>query len=261
MKWLITGLGGTLAPVLAREAASQDVEVIGWKRDEVPPEDIVASEAWLQAVRPDAIAHLGMGGPEWAGRLAGYASRHDLPFVFTSTAMVFHHVPDGPHAPQDARTAQDGYGCYKIACEDAVREAHAGASIVRIGWQIDPTQPGNNMLMALDQWQASQGRVGASRRWKPACSFMADTAQALADLLRQPVAGIVHLDSNAEEAHSFLDIVLALQATFDRPHWRVQPLDDYVHDQRLVGAGPRFAQLAKHLPHLTTPAHPPACAG
>jgi dTDP-4-dehydrorhamnose reductase len=142
-----------------------------------------------------------------------------------------------------------------------VRSAHAGATIARIGWQIDPTQPGNNMLMALDQWQASQGHVGASRRWKPACSFMADTAQALADLLRQPVAGIVHLDSNAEEAHSFLDIVLALQATFDRPHWRVQPLDDYVHDQRLVGAGPRFAQLARRLPHLTTPAHPPACAG
>ena len=247
MKWMITGLGGTLAPVLAREAASLGVEVIGWKRDEVPPEDIAASQAWLQAVRPDAIAHLGMGGPEWAGRLAAYAARHDLPFVFTSTAMVFHHVPDGPHAPQDARTAQDGYGQYKIACEDAVRSAHGGATIARIGWQIDPTQPGNNMLMALDQWQASQGHVGASRRWKPACSFMADTAQSLAGLLRRPVAGIVHLDSNADEGHSFLEIVLALRASFGRAHWLVQPQVDYVHDQRVLGGEARLAALSRRL--------------
>ena len=247
MKWLITGLGGTLAPVLAREAEGQGVEVIGWNREEVPPDDIAASQAWLKAAQPDAIAHLGMGSPEWAGRLAAYAARHDLPFVFTSTAMVFHHEPDGPHATHHTRTAQDGYGQYKIACEDAVREAHAGASIARIGWQIDPTQPGNNMLMALDQWQASQGRVAASRRWKPACSFMVDTAQALADLLRQPVGGVVHLDSNAEEGHSFLDIVLALQARFDRPHWLVQPQDDYVHDQRLVGGEMRLASLSRQM--------------
>ena len=247
MKWMITGLGGTLAPVLAREATSQGVQVIGWNRDEVPPEDIVASQAWLQAVQPDAIAHLGMGSPEWAGRLAAYASSRDLPLVFTSSAMVFHHEPDGPHAPHDTRTAQDGYGRYKIACEDAVLAAHPGATIARIGWQIDPTQPGNNMLMALDQWQASQGRVAASRRWKPACSFMADTAQALAGLLRRPVAGIVHLDSNAEEGLSFLEIVLALQAAFGRGHWLVQPHDDYVHDQRLVGGVAPLAALSHRM--------------
>ena len=40
-----TGLGGTLAPVLAREAESQGVEVIGWKRDEVSPDDLAASQA------------------------------------------------------------------------------------------------------------------------------------------------------------------------------------------------------------------------
>ena len=219
MKWLITGLGGTLAPVLAREAASQDVEVIGWKRDEVPPEDIVASEAWLQAVRPDAIAHLGMGSAEWAGRLAGYAAGQGLPFVFTSTAMVFHHEPDGPHAPGDARNAQDGYGQYKRTCEDAVLAAHPGASVVRIGWQIDPRQPGNNMLMALDQWQDTQGRV----------------------------AGVLHLDSNAQEGHSFLEIVHALKQAFGRDHWDIQAHEDYVHDQRLVGSPARVPALSGRL--------------
>ena len=42
-----------------------------------------------------------------------------------------------------------------------------------------------------------------------ACSFMIDTAQALSGLLRRPVGGVVHLDNNADEGHSFLDIVLA----------------------------------------------------
>lgn len=253
MKWLITGLGGTLAPVLAREAEGQGVEVIGWNREEVPPDDIAASQAWLKAAQPDAIAHLGMGSPEWAGRLAAYAARHDLPFVFTSTAMVFHHESDGPHAPHHTRTAQDGYGQYKIACEDAVREAHPGATIARIGWQIDPTQPGNNMLMALDQWQASQGCVAASRRWRPACSFMADTAQALAGLLRRPVAGIVHLDSNADQGHSFLDITHALKHAFGRDGWNIRAHEDYVHDQRLAGGWPGFPQLAQRLAHLPAP--------
>lgn len=255
MKWLITGLNGTLAPVLAREAAAQGVEVLAWKRHEVPPDDDAAAGAWLQAARPDAIAHLGMGSADWAGRLARHAAQHELPFVFTSTAMVFHHEPDGPHAPGDPRTALDDYGRYKIACEDAVLGAHPGASIVRIGWQIDPSQPGNNMLMALDQWQASQGEVGASRRWKPACSFMADTAQALAGLLRQPVAGVVHLDSNAQEGHSFWDIVVALQAAFGRSHWHVRAHDDYVHDQRLLQATPCLPALSRR---LVLPAAPEA---
>ena len=247
MKWLVTGLNGTLAPVLARKAAAQGVDVLAWNRHEVPPDDEAAAQAWLQASRPDAIAHLGMGSAEWAGRLALHAARHDLPFVFTSTAMVFHHEPDGPHAPGDARTALDDYGRYKIACEDAVRTAHPGASIARIGWQIDPAQPGNNMLMALDQWQASQGQVGASRRWKPACSFMADTAPALAALLRRPVPGVVHLDSNAAHGHSFLDIVLALRAAFGRDHWVVQANDDYVHDQRLVDGQPLLPPMSSRL--------------
>ena len=247
MKWLITGLNGTLAPVLARQAAGHGVQVLAWRREEVPPEDEAASQDWLHAQRPDAIAHLGMGSAEWAGRLAGYAAGQGLPFVFTSTAMVFHHEPDGPHAPGDARNAQDGYGQYKRGCEDAVLAAHPGASVVRIGWQIDPRQPGNNMLMALDQWQATQGRVAASSRWKPACSFMQDTAAALAGLLLQPVAGVLHLDSNAQEGHSFLEIVHALKQAFGRDHWDIQANEDYVHDQRLVGSPARVPALSERL--------------
>lgn len=250
MKWLITGLNGTLAPVLARHAAALGIEVLAWDRNRLPPDDVAAADAWLRQERPDAIAHLGMGSAEWAGRLARHAAEHGKPLVFTSTAMVFHHQPDGPHAVDDDRNAQDGYGQYKRACEDAVLASHPGASVVRIGWQIDPVQPGNNMLMALDQWQATQGKVSASRAWKPACSFMADTAAALAQLLQQPVPGVTHVDSNADEGHDFAQIVRALKQEFRREAWDIQVHEDYAHDQRLRGGGARVPPLSGRLASL-----------
>jgi dTDP-4-dehydrorhamnose reductase len=254
MKWLITGLNGTLAPVLSRKAEELGIEVLAWDRNLLPPDDVAAVDAWLCRERPDAIAHLGMGSAEGAGRLARHAAEHGLPFVFTSTAMVFHHAPDGPHGVDDERNAQDDYGQYKRACEDAVLASHPGASVVRIGWQIDAVQPGNNMLMALDQWQASQGKVAASRAWKPACSFMSDTAAVLARLILQPVPGVSHVDSNADEGHDFAQIVRALKVQFGRDHWDIHVHEDYAHDQRLLGGGalvpPLSARLASLLPEV-----------
>lgn len=250
MKWLVTGLSGTLAPVLAQAAQAAGHEVVGWPRAQVPSDDLAASARWLRAARPDAIAHLGMGGVDWAALLARHAAETGAPFVFTSTAMVFHHLPDGPHAAGDARNAQDDYGRYKAACEDAVQGANAAASVVRLGWQIDPGRPGNNMLRALDDWQSREGRVQASRAWRPACSFMADTAAALVGLLSQPVPGVLHLDSNADEGHDFARIVRALQRAFARDAWNVAEHDDYVHDQRLLGGGARVPPLSARLPGL-----------
>ncbi len=252
MKWLITGLSGTLAPQLARVAAAAGVDVLGWDRGQVNPDDVDAGQAWLDGERPDAIAHLAMGSAGWAGRLAGYAADLDLPFVFTSTAMVFHHEPDGPHAVDAPRNAQDGYGRYKIACEDAVLAANPAACVTRIGWQIDPQQPGNNMLMALDDWQARDGRVAVSRAWRPACSFMADTAAVLAGLLRQPRPGVLHLDSNADEGHSFDRIVAALKLAHARHAWVLRQHDDYRHDQRLAGGAALMPPLSARLPSIAS---------
>ena len=251
MKLLITGLKGTLAPKLAAAATAAGHQVLGWDRQAVDPQQADAARRWLNDAAPDAIAHLAMGDAAWAALLAGHAAERGLPMVFTSTAMVFDHQPDGPHGLHDERTAKDDYGRYKIGCEDAVAVAHAAASIVRIGWQIDPEAPGNNMLMALDDWQRKEGRVAASRVWRPACSFMADTAQALLGLLtRTPVPGLVHLDSNAGEGHSFDLIVAALRQRFDREAWRIETHEDYRHDQRLLGGEALMPGLSERLPGL-----------
>lgn len=250
MRILITGLNGTLAPVLAQAALQAGHHVLGWDRHRVPPNKPVFGRAFLDAGAPDAIAHLATGDEAWAGWIAAWAAQRGVPFVFTSTAMVFHHEPDGPHAPGDERTARDDYGRSKIRCEDAVRAAHPGASVVRLGWQIDPARAGNNMLVQLDDWQRREGCVAASRAWKPACSFMEDTARALLALLQTPQPGVLHLDSNADEGHGFDRIVAALQQAFGRSAWQLRVHEDYRHDQRLAGGGARVPPLSEHLPLL-----------
>jgi dTDP-4-dehydrorhamnose reductase len=244
MRLLITGLSGTLAPVLARVARAQGHAVLGWDHRSLGFADARA----FTRLAPEAVAHLAMAGAAESAQLAALAAARGLPFLVTSTAMVFHHEPDGPHRPGDARTAQDGYGQSKIAMEDAVRAAHPGASIVRIGWQIDASASGNNMLAQLDRWQAEQGEVAASRAWIPACSFMDDTAAALLQLLARP--GTHHVDSNARDAWSFPELVAALRQRFARD-WRMREHADYHHDQRLLG-GPQdpdwVPRLSQRLP-------------
>lgn len=250
MKLLITGLNGTLAPKLAALARQRGHQVLGWDRQHIDPNDAAAAQAWLAEQRPDAIAHLAMGASDWAGLLAAYAAQQHIPMLFTSTAMVFDHEPDGPHQPNDLRTAKDEYGRYKIACEDAIAAANPAASIVRIGWQIDGEAAGNNMLMALDEWQHREGRVAASRAWLPACSFMADTAQALLQLLEAPMPGFIHLDSNALEGHSFDRVAAALREQFGREAWQIEVNEAYRHDQRLGGGGAAVPPLSARLPAL-----------
>jgi dTDP-4-dehydrorhamnose reductase len=242
MKILITGLNGTLAPRLAEAARAAGHEVIGWNRAAVDPDDEALSAAWLSAQSVDAVAHLGMASARFAGWLASRCHN----FLFTSTVMVFDHRPDGPHDVADARTSKDDYGRYKIECEDAVLMASPTPVIARIGWQIDLERPGNNMLLTLDDWQRREGRVAASRAWTPACSFMADTAQALLGLLTRPLPGVHHLDSNAHEAWRFDELARALAREFGRD-WRVEPNEDYRHDQRLVGGASGLPPLSARL--------------
>jgi dTDP-4-dehydrorhamnose reductase len=239
MNLLLTGLTGTLGPIVSTAATRRGWQVTGWDRHRVPPAIPDACRKYLDDVSPDAIVHLAMGEESWAGFLAEYANAVEVPFVFTSTAMVFDHEPDGPHAPGDARTAKDEYGRYKMRCEDAVLAANPAAMVVRIGWQIHADAHGhargNNMLAHLDAQQRNDGRIVASTRWRPACSFMEDTAEVLWGLLERPVSGVVHVDSNAIEGQSFDRIVGALKRTFGRGDWVIVAEEGYRHDQRLIG--------------------------
>ena len=236
--WLVTGLRGTVAPKVAARVAEVGGEVAAWDRDAVPVDDVGAGAAFLASVRPAGFFHLGMGAEEWAGRLASYARDRRVPFVYTSSVSVFGDAPgdpDGPFRPQDEPTATDDYGRYKARCERAVRAAYEDAVIARIGWQADPDGLGNNMVAQLAaQARASGGTIRASRLWRPATSWMSDTAVALVDLAASGRTGVVHLDSNATDGWAYPEIVRYV-ARLTGHDWTVEEHEELDHDSRLVG--------------------------
>ena len=249
MRILVTGLRGTLAPVIARVFDARGAACVGWDRSLVPIDDPDAVRRELAERKLDAICHLALGSEAWAVALAESAAGRGIPFVFTSTAMVFEASVAGGHRRDDPRKGVDEYGRYKIRCEDAIAAANPRATIVRIGWQIDPVPTGNNMLAQLDRQQIEHGRIEASSAWVPACSFMEDTAQALWELVATPQPGVIHLDSNAEEGHTFDAIVRALAQRFERSDWSIVTHEEYRHDQRLRGET-RLPPLSSRLPSL-----------
>ncbi|WP_139806488.1 sugar nucleotide-binding protein [Deinococcus hopiensis] len=250
MRLLMTGLNGTLGPKVARVFEQHGATCIGWNRLQTPPDDEAAGQAYLHGLSPDAIVHLAMGSEAWAARLARYAATSRIPFAFTSSVMVFEENPDGPHQLADAPTPSGEYGQYKMRCEQAILSANPQATVARIGWQIDPEATGNNMLAQLDGWQRDKGEVSASRLWRPACSFMEDTAAALWTLIHSPQAGVVHLDSNARHGYTFDQVALALAARFERD-WNVVPTEAFRRDQRLIGSEELMLDLAVQLPTLS----------
>jgi dTDP-4-dehydrorhamnose reductase len=236
---LITGLSGTLAPHVANRFQQAGHEIVAWDRGQLDPNaadgDIIVRH--IEALKVDGIVHVGMGAEAWAAAMARHMGERGLPFVFTSTALVFDEKPNGPHHIQDERSARDDYGRYKIRCEDAILAANPSAVIARFGYQIDETtRTGNNMVAHLFA-QAEAGPIRASQSWVPATSFMADTARGLEALFtlaqRGQASGVHHLDSNIRTALTYPEIVARI-ATRLNQNWVIERTDDYVHDQRLI---------------------------
>ena len=241
----MSGMSGTVAPRLAEHARDGGHEVLAWRRDEFSPDDPDACRGHLADSRPDAILHMAFGPESWAALLAEYAGDHSIPFVFTSTAMVFATRPDGPYTITSPRTADEDYGRYKIRCEDAIWAANPDAMIARLGYQIDPDGRGNNMVAHADAEQARHGRVTARTRWLPACAFLDDTSAALLGLVDDPHPGLHHMDANARSAWSHAEILGRLATALGRT-WHLVDSDQPVHDQRLVDS-PLIAGLEHRL--------------
>ncbi|MCU0262383.1 MAG: NAD(P)-dependent oxidoreductase [Candidatus Nanopelagicales bacterium] len=245
MRILATGMSGTVAPRFAHHARIAGHDITAWNRERVSPDDPQACDRFLVDTRPDAIVHMAFGAEAWAGHLAGHARHRGIPFVFTSTTMVFAARPDGPYTITSPRTATDEYGAYKIRCEDAIWASNADAMVARLGYQIDPDGRGNNLVAHTDTQQARDGSVRGGRRWLPACAFLDDTAAALLSLVTDPEPGLHHLDSNARTAWSHADILTKLAATLGRT-WDIVETDDPEHDQRLLDS-PRMPGLDTRL--------------
>jgi dTDP-4-dehydrorhamnose reductase len=105
---------------------------------------------------------------------------------------------------------------------------------------------GNNMVQQLTDQHRQQGHINASELWTPAASLMSDTAAVTWGLLERGVQGIHHLDSNAESALNFVELVTMLAKALNHD-WKIHPNQDYKHDQRLVDPRVNMPSLKERL--------------
>ncbi|NDJ54656.1 MAG: sugar nucleotide-binding protein [Chloroflexi bacterium] len=245
MKALITGMNGAVGQALRAHLTANGVEVFGWDRRSVPPEDAAGAAALLREVQPDVLFHLATASQptgrdnegwlvnvEWSERLAALCQEIDCRFLFTSSVMVFSDDAPGPFTPQSVPDARAGYGYEKLQAEHRVRQVNPEAIVARLGWQIGTSAGSNNMIDFFETQMAQQGQVNASRRWLPACSFLDDTGAALKRLAFGSKPGDVYL-LNANLKWTFYQIAQALNRKHGG-HWTIVANDDFVYDQRML---------------------------
>jgi dTDP-4-dehydrorhamnose reductase len=259
MKVLVTGAHGTVGSRLCDFLQRQGVEVVRWARSHVPVDDYWAMEHFVRSVAPDVLFHLAAASSpsqrpddswrvnyEWTSELAWICRQVGVRFVFTSSVMVFTDGARGPFTPDSVPDATEGYGNEKRLAEARVFHQNPEARVARLGWQMDFGFSGNQMGAWLETRAREQGRVEASTRWYPACSFLDDTARALL-ALAWVEPGLYLLDAN--ERWTFHEIASALSA-WHSGRWRVEPSEHFVFDQRMRDERIRLPSLKTRLPDL-----------
>lgn len=262
MKAIVTGSRGTLGTILCAALEQRGWSVTRWDRAAVAIDDYAAMAEFVARERADTLFHLAAAaqpvgppvGPEqawrvnyeWTSELAWLCRQRALRFVFTSTVMVFTDAQPGPYTIASSPNAAHDYGMHKRRAEQRVFEQNPEARVARLGWQIGHDLRGNQMAAWLGDRVREQGRIEASLRWIPACSFVDDTIAALIDLAHAD-PGLYQIDGN--EGWSFYDLASALNARH-RAGWTIVPSFAWAYDQRMLDARIELPTLAERLPEL-----------
>lgn len=259
MKVLVTGLRGTVGRALEAELRAGGHEVVGWDRASVPIDRYHEMDRFVAETAPDAVVNLAIASQPTGRDREGWLVNHDLPselawicrgrglrFLHTSSVMVFSPAAAGPFTIESTPDAEHGYGYEKRVAEARVFYQYPEATVVRLGWQIGDAAGSNNMIDYLERQQREHGQVAASTRFRPACSFLPDTAAALVRALTMP-PGLYQLDGN--ERHTLFEIAGAL-AALHGGRWRVVEADEPAQDQRMIDPRLEVAPLSRRLPAL-----------
>jgi len=258
-KAIVTGASGTLGRHLVTYLKQRGWTVVPWQRQQVSISDYAKMEAFLARHRPEALFHLAIatqpsGQPDeewlvnyhWPSELAWICRQHRIHFVFASTAKVFSDDALGPFTLGSMPDARDDYGQIKREAEARVLYQNPQAWVVRLGWQIDYTFQGNQMLNFLYRQYHREGRIEANRGWLPACSFIEDSVAAMVRALKMP-PGIYMVDSN--RYWHFDDIVGALLAKLGLD-WPLHTTHEQLFDQRMIDTRLGVPPLHERLPEL-----------
>lgn len=258
MRAIVTGANGTVGKALTAELARRGIEVVPWNRSEVHIDIYQTMEDFIRRVDPAFVFHLAIASRstgrenedwlvnyDWPSELSWICRVLGIRFVFTSTAMVFSDFATGPFTVDSEPDAAQGYGYQKRRAETRIFHQNADALIARLGWQIGGIDGSNTMSSHLANEMRDKGVIRASTRWLPACSFLEDTANALADLALNANPGLYMIDSN--RGWSYLDIVRALGKKLGRGDWFFEQDDSFVFDQRMVDPRVPICDLSARL--------------
>ena len=260
---IITGIHGAVGSKLQNYLGQEGWTVEPWDRSRIPVNDRASMRRFLEDIRPEVVFHLATASQptgleneawvvnvDWPAILADLSCKLGFKLVFTSSVTVFTDRAKGPFdtdsKPDAGPNDPDPYGYQKLTAEQRVLGGNPHAVVARLGWQIGEAPGNNQMIDYLETQQAENGKIEASRRWYPACSFLQDTVEVLVDLA-QDGKGLFLLDSNQE--WSFYEIVLALNQQRGQP-WKVIPTDSFVFDQRMQDPMAGMPSLSKRLPNL-----------
>jgi len=260
MRILITGIHGTIGQALKTFFESKGHEVYGWNRAEIPIDNYMAMESFVQEIDPHILFHLAApsqptGRPnenwlvhyEWSSELAWITHKLDIKFLFTSTVMVFSDTAKGPFTPLSVPDNNYGYGFEKRMAEQRILYQNPQAYIARLGWQIGTTPQGNHMVTFLDNKQQTEGRILASTRWLPAAAFLEDTVEKLFELVTHHPPALYLLDSNL--GWNFYQIATALKQKLKKD-WNIVADESFIYDQRMIDPRIEMPPLSKRLPAL-----------
>lgn len=231
MKAIVTGINGTVAPVLAQALSNEGHTVIPWNRSIVPIDNPNAVRDFIRSEQPDWFFHIATGSADWAELVAQICAEQGIKFLFTSSVSVFSASQRGPFTVDAIPEPNDDYGRYKLDCEQRVRAVHRDALIVRLGWQIGSVPGANHMIDYLDRTFRKDGHIDASINWYQACSFLPDTANGLTKIIQSLPAGLYHLDGNP--GLNFYEIVVGLNS-LQKESWIVNQTTTPVQNNLLV---------------------------
>jgi dTDP-4-dehydrorhamnose reductase len=200
---LITGANGQLGYDLQRTLASHELILM-----DLPTFDLTKSscEEQVASVRPDLVIHaaaytdvdgaehqpdLAMAvNAQGTERVAQGAARAQARLIYISTDYVFDGLNRSPYLERDLANPINLYGKSKLEGERRVLDLCPDSLVVRTSWLYGTH--GKNFVKTMMRLAIEQPelRVVADQRGSP--TNAADLAQALAQMLRVNIRGIVH---------------------------------------------------------------------
>ncbi|GGM01575.1 dTDP-4-dehydrorhamnose reductase [Nakamurella endophytica] len=142
----------------------------------------------------DRAAAVNTAGPR---QLAAAAAGSGLGMVHVSTDYVFPGDADRPYEVDDPTGPSSVYGRTKLEGEQAVREAHPGAHVVRTAWVYGAG--GANFVKTMARLEATRDTVSVVDDQRGSPSWTADLAAGLLELVAANLpGGVWHLTNGGD---------------------------------------------------------------